>query len=100
MTMTVLPQRGPCYACLHPESPEDEEVVSTERLGVLSTAPLVVAALQATEALKLLTGGSEALPCLVTVDVWTQELSRYEVRRDPACTVCGVGTAGREGRDR
>jgi len=93
MTLTVLPGRGPCYACLYPEPPPDEGLVSTDHLGVLSTAPLVVGALQATEAIKVLVGADELEPRLVTVDVWAQELNWYEVRRDPACAVC----AGRVG---
>ncbi len=99
MTLTVLPGRGPCYACLYPEPPTDEDLVSTERLGVLSTAPLVVGALQATEALKVLVGASDVTPRLVTVDVWSQVLARYEVRQDPGCPVCAEGGRGSGGND-
>lgn len=98
MILTVLPGGGPCYACLYPEPPMDEEVVSTERLGVLSTAPLVVGALQATEALKVLVGAIDVTPRLVTLDVWGQELARYEVRPDPGCPVC-AGCRGGSGGD-
>lgn len=100
VTLTVLPGRGPCYACLYPEPPPDEGLVSTDRLGVLSTAPLVVGALQATEALKVLVGADELEPRLVTVDVWAQELNRYEVRRDPACAVCAGCVAAPDGGPR
>jgi molybdopterin/thiamine biosynthesis adenylyltransferase len=88
MTLSVFPGEGPCFECFMPEPPEEDGLLSPERHGVLATAPIVVAALQATEALKILLGSPQVSRRLVTVDVWSQELVTYEVRRSPTCPVC------------
>src|SRR6185436_18048803 len=52
---------GPCYRCLYPEPPPPHLVPSCAEGGVLGVLPGVVGTLQATEAIKIITGAGETL---------------------------------------
>jgi molybdopterin/thiamine biosynthesis adenylyltransferase/rhodanese-related sulfurtransferase len=52
---------GPCYRCLYPTPPPPHLVPSCAEGGVLGVLPGVVGTLQATEAIKLITGAGETL---------------------------------------
>ncbi|HUR80281.1 MAG TPA: molybdopterin-synthase adenylyltransferase MoeB [Thermoanaerobaculia bacterium] len=54
-------ETGPCYRCVYPEPPPPGTVPSCAEGGVLGVLPGVVGTLQATEAIKLLTGIGETL---------------------------------------
>jgi molybdopterin/thiamine biosynthesis adenylyltransferase/rhodanese-related sulfurtransferase len=54
-------QDGPCYRCLYPEPPPPHLVPSCAEGGVLGVLPGVIGTIQATEAIKLLTGIGETL---------------------------------------
>lgn len=57
--------------------------------------PGIVGTLQANEALKLIVGYGEPLSGrLLTFDAQSTRFAEVKVRRDPACPVCGEGTAG------
>lgn len=90
MLLVVRPGAGPCLRCLLPDAPPPGALPTCESDGVLGTAPMVVAALQATEAIKLLAGRGEPLPDLLHVDLWRGEWRRIPVGRDPACRSCGT----------
>jgi sulfur-carrier protein adenylyltransferase/sulfurtransferase len=52
---------GPCYRCLYPEPPPPHLAPSCAEGGVLGVLPGVVGTIQATEAIKLITGAGEPL---------------------------------------
>ncbi|HEV7765152.1 MAG TPA: molybdopterin-synthase adenylyltransferase MoeB [Thermoanaerobaculia bacterium] len=52
---------GPCYRCLYPEPPPPGLVPSCAEGGVLGILPGVIGSLQATEAIKIITGVGETL---------------------------------------
>jgi molybdopterin/thiamine biosynthesis adenylyltransferase/rhodanese-related sulfurtransferase len=52
---------GPCYRCLYPDPPPPHLVPSCAEGGVLGVLPGVIGTLQATEAIKLITGIGETL---------------------------------------
>jgi len=58
-------------------------------LGVLGTLPAAIAAVQATEAIKLLCGGQRS-PHLLCVDLWSQTIQQVRVLRDEACPACAL----------
>ncbi|MGH8305683.1 MAG: HesA/MoeB/ThiF family protein, partial [Steroidobacteraceae bacterium] len=58
--MTYVPGLGPCYRCLFPEAP-DGVVANCAEAGVLGVLPGVLGTLQATEAIKLITGAGTPL---------------------------------------
>ena len=81
---------APCYACLFPEDGEVEEVQCSV-MGVFAPLTGVVGALQAMEAIKLITGVGESLSGkLVMFDAKTADWRSVRVRKDPACAVCGT----------
>jgi len=54
-------KEGPCYRCLYPDPPPPGLVPSCAEGGVLGVLPGVVGTIQATEAIKLITGAGETL---------------------------------------
>lgn len=91
---SVLATPGaPCYRCLYREPPPAGLVPSCAEGGVLGVLPGLVGTIQATEAIKLLTGaGTPLVGRLLLVDAlhWRQRV--VTVRRDPACPACGTRT--------
>jgi molybdopterin/thiamine biosynthesis adenylyltransferase len=87
MTMTIVPTVGPCLRCLFPTPPPPGSLPTCETHGVLGTLPAAIAALQATEAIKLLAGG-ERSPYLVSLNLWQTTVQQVMVLRDEACPCC------------
>jgi molybdopterin/thiamine biosynthesis adenylyltransferase len=81
---------APCYACLYPEDGEIEEV-QCSTMGVFAPLAGMVGAMQAMEALKLLTGAGETLNGrLLLLDARQSEWRTVRVKRDPACAICSA----------
>ena len=86
---TYVPGRGPCYRCLFPHA-EDGVVANCAQAGVLGVLPGVLGTLQATEALKLITGSGEPLlGRLLTYDALAMRFRELRARRRSDCAVCG-----------
>ena len=82
--------QSPCYACLFPPSQLVEEV-RCATMGVFAPLVGIVGTLEATEALKLLSGmGSSMVGRLLMVDTRHMEFTEVRVRRHPGCEVCGA----------
>jgi len=83
-------RRGPCYRCLFPEPPPPGEVPSCAEGGVLGVLPGMIAMIQATEAIKMLTGiGTPLVGRFLRYDAMAMQLRELRLRRDPHCPVCG-----------
>lgn len=77
-----------CYSCLFPEHGEAEEVRCAV-MGVFAPLTGIVGSIQATEALKILTGAGDTLAGrLLLVDALAMQLRTIRIARDPACPVC------------
>jgi molybdopterin/thiamine biosynthesis adenylyltransferase/rhodanese-related sulfurtransferase len=97
--MTYVPGRGPCYRCVFPQAPEGV-VPSCAQAGVLGVLPGVLGTLQATEAIKLITGvGEPLLGRLLTYDALEMRFHEFRVARRPDCAVCGNAPTITEPRD-
>jgi adenylyltransferase/sulfurtransferase len=69
--LPILPGQTPCLRCVFEAAPAPGEVGTCETAGVLSPIVNIVASIQATEALKILTGNLDALQReLLYLDVW------------------------------
>lgn len=81
---------GPCYRCLYPEPPPPGLVPSCAEGGVLGVLPGVIGTIQATEAIKLLTGiGDPLIGRLMLYDALAMRFRELKLRRNPSCPVCG-----------
>jgi adenylyltransferase/sulfurtransferase len=82
-------RRGPCYRCLFPEPPPPGSVPSCAEGGVLGVLPGIIALIQATEALKLLTGiGEPLIGRFLHYDALAMRFSEFRFEKDPDCPVC------------
>ena len=80
---------GPCYHCLYPEEGGMDESCSAN--GVLAPLVGVIGSLQATEAIKQLTGAGNTLHGrLLLLDALEMEWRSLRLIPDPACPVCGT----------
>ncbi len=87
-TMTILPGRTACLACLFPKVPLGMHD-TCDTVGVIGPAVSWAAALQSTEAFKILLGReSELHGSLVAYDLWSNRFQQVRARRDPQCRVC------------
>ena len=84
-------KRGPCYRCLFPEPPPPGSVPSCAEGGVLGVLPGMIAMIQATETVKLLTGiGEPLLGRFIHYDALSMEFREFRFKKDPDCPVCGA----------
>ncbi len=75
---------GPCYRCLHPEPPPAGLIPNCAEGGVLGVLPGVIGTIQATEAIKILTGIGETLAGrLLLYDALRMKTRQILLPRDP-----------------
>jgi molybdopterin-synthase adenylyltransferase len=78
--MTILPGQTPCLRCVFEAAPAPGEAGTCETAGVLGPIVNIVASLQATEAIKILTGNLEAVSRELTyLDIWDNVHRRIKV---------------------
>jgi molybdopterin-synthase adenylyltransferase len=95
VSMTIQPGVTACLACLTEsesagepgDAPQNEATCDTA--GVLASAASAIASIEATEAIKFLSGKPEALHGrLVSCDVWSGKFQSIRVSRNPGCRAC------------
>jgi molybdopterin/thiamine biosynthesis adenylyltransferase/rhodanese-related sulfurtransferase len=87
--MTYVPGRGPCYRCLFSEA-QPGAVASCAEAGVLGVLPGMLGTLQATEAVKLVTGvGEPLIGRLLVYDALELRFLELPVAPRADCAVCG-----------
>ncbi len=91
-------QSTPCLRCVFPEAPPPGSTPTCDTAGVLGPIVMLVAAHQASQAIKLLTGNIDALDrSLLSIDAWDNDIRRFDVReaRNSQCPCCGSEGGGR-----
>lgn len=92
MTLTILPGETACLRCLFPEPPPPGAAPTCDTAGVLAPAVALIAAIEASEALKILVGAREATNReLLAIDVWRLSVDRLPAVRQADCPTCGDG---------
>ncbi len=82
---------GPCYRCLYSEPPPPGLVPSCAEGGVLGVLPGIIGSIQALETIKWIIGaGNSLLGRLVLFDALKLRFRELELRKDPACPICGT----------
>lgn len=88
--MTHVPGSA-CYRCLFPEPPAENEVETCSTVGVLGSVVGIMGSIQATEAIKYLTGIGELLTDkLLMVDALTMTFNTMQFSRNTDCPLCGT----------
>ena len=85
---TFRPKQG-CYHCIFPQDEGRVEAPTCSQSGVLGSVVGVMGTLQATEAIKELTGlGNSLVGRLLCFDALVMRFSEMPVGIDPCCSVC------------
>lgn len=88
-------RHGPCYRCVFPEPPPLELAPNCAEAGVLGVLPGVIGSLQATEAIKLLTGiGTPMRGRMLLYDGLDLSFTSIALAKAPDCPACGRGAHG------
>ncbi len=81
LCMTIVPNDTPCLRCVFEEAPPPEMNPTCDTAGVLAPTVNLIAALQAIEAIKLLTGQVDQINRhLVHADLWTGRFVNMKVQ--------------------
>jgi adenylyltransferase/sulfurtransferase len=92
LTMTVLPHETPCLRCVLEAMPGPGTGETCDTAGVLMPVISIIASIQASEAIKILTGQKEKLHgSLVRVDVWDFQMNKIGLANfagQSDCPVC------------
>jgi len=82
---------SPCYRCLYDDASTEGEACA--QVGVIAPLLGIVGSVQATEAIKLITGAGEPLVGrVVAVDALYMEWRELRLRKRGGCPVCGAAT--------
>jgi molybdopterin/thiamine biosynthesis adenylyltransferase/rhodanese-related sulfurtransferase/molybdopterin converting factor small subunit len=83
-------RQGPCYRCLYSEPPPPGLVPSCAEGGVLGVLPGIIGSIQALETIKWIIGAGDSLiGRLVLFDALKFRFRELQLRKDPACPICG-----------
>lgn len=93
VTMTIRPHQTPCLRCVFEEAPPAASAPTCDTAGVIMPIISIVAAVQVSEALKLLTGNEEDLHgSLMQFDIWRNEWRKINPGSpSPDCPTCAKG---------
>jgi adenylyltransferase/sulfurtransferase len=90
LVMSIRPGRSACYRCAFPRAPLPGTAPTCAEAGVLGPVAGVVGALQALEAVKLLTGlGEPLLDRFLEVDGASSRVTEVVTARRRGCPACG-----------
>ena len=92
MSYTILPGKTACFRCFIRDVPEPGATETCDTVGVLATAVSIIASIETTEAIKILTGRrDDLLGKLITIDVWNGRYQSIKLKVDENCPVCKHG---------
>lgn len=88
--MTYVPGTA-CYRCIFPEPPAENDVETCSTVGVLGSVVGIMGSIQATEAIKYLTGVGELLTDkLLMIDALTMDFHCLQFSHNEDCALCGA----------
>ena len=89
-TMTIFPNQTPCLRCIFEEMPDAGTSPTCDTAGVIQPIIASISAIQATEALKILTGNFDQLhKSLIQIDVWRNDWRKIKLNAPNAdCECC------------
>ncbi len=89
-TMTIIPDKTTCYRCVFNAPPPKNAVPTCSQAGILGSVAGILGTIQATEALKYITGVGELLEnTLLTFDAKTFNFRKVKFNKNENCRLCG-----------
>ncbi|HMS40705.1 MAG TPA: ThiF family adenylyltransferase [Pyrinomonadaceae bacterium] len=90
-TMTIFPNETPCLRCIFEEMPNAGSSPTCDTAGVIQPIISSISAIQTTEAMKILTGNTDALhKSLIQIDVWQNDWRKIKLSKpNEDCECCG-----------
>ncbi len=89
-TMTIIPDKTTCYRCVFNAPPPKNVVPTCSQAGILGSVAGILGTIQATEALKYITGVGELLEnTLLTFDAKTFNFRKVKFNKNENCRLCG-----------
>jgi molybdopterin/thiamine biosynthesis adenylyltransferase len=89
-SLTVLPGRTACLACIFPAPPQGIHD-TCDTMGVITPIVAWAAAIQVAEAMKILLGRENELHgSLLSCDIWENRFQKVKPLVDPQCRACGA----------
>jgi molybdopterin/thiamine biosynthesis adenylyltransferase len=91
MAIPIIPGTTPCLTCLFEEMPPSGSADSCDTAGVIAPILHVIAAIQCTHALRLLTNTWESPATMTDVDIWDAQWRAIPLGQKPRanCNTCG-----------
>lgn len=90
-SMSINPGQSACYACVFDTPPPDDVLPSCASAGVLGSVAGLISSIQASEAIKILSGVGEPLfNSLLSFDAFKMEFRKVKFKKNPHCRVCGA----------
>jgi len=89
--MTIQGGDGPCFRCFIPETPPAGSYPTCATAGVLNMASNIIASMESSEAIKIITGSPEVNRKIFLLDIWNNAAEYLEFYRNPSCPVCARG---------
>ena len=93
LTMTIIPGETACLRCVLEAMPDPGSGPTCDTAGVLMPIVSIIGSIQSIEAIKLLTGNTDALHrSVVSIDVWDFQLRQTALESfsgNPQCHACG-----------
>lgn len=94
-TMTILPGDTACLRCLMSEPPPPGATPTCDSAGILGPVVNIIASMQASEAIKILSGNAKAVSRFLTVfELWDNRIRQIDVsklRESVDCATCKRG---------
>lgn len=84
--MTIIPGKSACFRCMYHGTPP------AEKFPVIGVTPAIIGSIQATEAIKYITGMGDLLTNrLLIYDGMSMEFKEFKIRMNSECDHCGTG---------
>ena len=95
LSATIVPGRSPCLRCLIDSLSAAAGTETCDTAGVIPPIPAFIASIQATEAIKILSGSVGAVSRdLIAVDLWDNSMQRFSLDRDTLAQDCPACSRG------
>ena len=91
--MGIWPGKSACLRCLFPQPPDAQGLATCDTAGILAAAAAIVASIQVTYAIQLLTGDIDrALNSMLSIDVWKSSFRSISLAqaRQSNCPCCAL----------